>query len=219
MKKLYPFLMLVILSSQFTAYSQFEYYVPKTYLNKHNSLDCILSASPDILFNTPNGTQFAGGLKFECFLSKRFSVDVDLVFSHDYFHSGPGLIGIPVFLLTFNSEGSAGSSDQSFSDFLFYAAAVVLSVEHLSYHIPVGYKTDISPYVSLLRYRYSYEHGNYEPLDVAGEQLSFAQGIEINNYIGKFVLSPYAEYNVGYQDHKIGYNIGLYCGIYLPVKK
>ena len=103
-------------------------------------------------------------------------------------------------------------------DFLFAVAAIALSFEHISYHIPVKDNLDISPYVSLLRYKYAYEHGNYSDNDFIGEQMSFASGVQINKYFGRFMLSPYAEYNIGYKDHIPGFNFGVYCGIYFPTK-
>jgi hypothetical protein len=200
----------------FVTYSQFEYYQPEVTKMQHQSGDIILSVSPNILFNTPNGVQIAGGVKFQMFLSKRISFDADLVFGRDYLHTGPGIIGIPVGLLL--GTGSEIESD-SFSDFLFYAAMIALSFEHISYNVPVKSDMDISPYISLLRYKYAYEHGNYSDPNVKGEQLSFALGLQLNKYFGRFVLSPYAEWNMGYMDHISGFNVGVYCGIYFPVKK
>jgi hypothetical protein len=204
--------------SCFTGFSQFEYYKPEVTLNQHQTGDIILSASPlNFLCNTPNGVQIAGGLKFQMFLDNRFSVDADLVFGRDYFHTGPGIIGIPLMFLTLGT-GSDINSD-SFAEFLFYVAAIALSFEHFSYHIPMKTDLDISPYVSLLRYKYAYEHGSYSDPNVKGEQLSSALGLQINKYFGRFILAPYAEWNMGYVDHISGYNLGVYCGIYFPVKK
>jgi hypothetical protein len=211
-------LILFVACSCFTGYSQFEYYKPEVTGDQHQTGDIILSASPmNILCNTPNGVQLAGGLKFQLFLSKRFSVDADLVFGRDYLHTGPGIIGLPLGLFTIGT-GSEINSD-SFTEFFFYLAAIALSFEHFSYHIPVKTNLEISPYVSLLRYKYAYEHGNYSDPDIKGEQLSSALGLQINKYFGRFILSPYAEWSMGYGDHISGYNIGVYCGIYFPVKK
>jgi hypothetical protein len=65
----------------------------------HSFGDICLYGSPDILFNTPNTVQFGGGIKFRLFLAKRFSLDADMVFARDYVHGGPGVIGIPIWLL------------------------------------------------------------------------------------------------------------------------
>ena len=208
-----------LLSTCLVSYSQFEYYKPDTTKNIHRSGEFIVSASPNVLLKTPNGSQMAAGIKMQLFLGKRFSIDGDLVFGRDYVHLGPGLIGLPLGLLAWSSEnGALFGDDGSLTEFLFSLAAIALSFEHISYHIPVENNLDIAPYVSLLRYKYAYEYGNYSDPDFIGEQLSFATGVQINNYFGRFVLSPYAEYNIGYKDHISGYNIGIYCGIYFPTK-
>jgi hypothetical protein len=176
----------------------------------HNFGQSILSFSPTVLLNTPNGIQLAGGIKYQFFLGKRISIDADFVLSKDYFHLGPGVIGVPIGLLASSSE----NEDAPISSFLFSLAAIALSFEHISYHIPVNTDLDISPYVSLLRYKSSYEHDNLSDTVFIGEQLSFASGVQINKYYGKFVFSPYGEYNVGYKDIKSRFNIGIYLGIY-----
>jgi hypothetical protein len=162
----------------------------------------------------------AGGAKIQLFLNDRFSLDADLVFGRDYVHLSPGLIGLPLLLLAKGSnEGlSFGGDDGSFTDFLISVALIAISFEHISYHVPLKNNLDISPYLSLLRYKYAYEHGKYSDLNFTGEQMSFATGVQFNKYFGRFVLAPYAEYNIGYSDHISGYNIGLYCGVYLPGK-
>ena len=179
----------------------------------------VFSISPNILCNTPNVVQLAGGLKFQMFLSKRISLDADLVFGRDYIHTGPGMIGLPLALIAFGSVNNFGESDLTLTDFLICAALIGLSFEHISYHVPVKSDLDISPYLSLLRYKYAYEYGNYSNQNVKGEQFSFALGLQLNKYFGRFLVSPYAECNIGYIDHLQGYNIGVYCGIYFPVKK
>jgi len=223
MKKYLLVFILFQVCSCLSTFSQLEYYKPDTNRNCHKAGEMILSASPNVLLKTPNGVQFAGGLKFQIFLGKRFSVDADMVFGRDYFHAGPGTIGLPLCLLAGgsffkNQEFSFGDGEGSFTDFLFSAAIIALSFEHVSYHIPVYKNLDISPYLSLLRYKYAYEYRNYSDSEFIGEQLSFASGVQINKYFGRFVLSPYAEYNIGYSDHISGCNIGLYCGIYFPNK-
>jgi hypothetical protein len=176
----------------------------------HSLGQSILSFSPTILLNTPNGVQLAGGIKFQLFFGKRLSIDADLVIGKDYFHLGPGIIGVPIGLWGLSLD----NEDAPIRDFLFSVAAIALSFEHLSYHIPVNTDLDISPYVSLLRYKSSYEHNNLSDPDFIGEQLSFASGVQINKYYGKFVFSPYCEYNVGYKDLDSRFNMGIYLGIY-----
>jgi hypothetical protein len=204
-------------------YSQVENYNPDNNIILHRAGEVILSGSPNILLRTPNGIQIAGGIKLQLFLSKRLSLDADMVLGRDYFHAGPGLIGLPLCLivsggLSRNQEFSLFDEGGGLSDFLFTIAVIALSFEHISYHIPVKNNLDVSPYLSLLRYKYAYEHGNYSDPDFMGEQLSFATGIQINKYFGRFVLSPYAEYNIGYRNHNPGYNLGIYCGVYFMKK-
>lgn len=204
-------------------YSQFEYYKPDTSLNHHRSGDLIASASPNVLYNTPNGIQMAAGIKLQVFISKRFSLDADLVFGRNYVHAGPGLIGLPLGLIAMGNVFVNGSAlfdnyEGSLIDFVFSLAAIAFSFEHISYHIPMKNNLDISPFLSLLRYKSAYEYGNYSNPDFIGEQFSFASGIQVNKYFGRFLVSPYAEYNVGYKDHIHGYNFGIYCGIHFPYK-
>jgi|GEM_PF-908305 hypothetical protein len=176
----------------------------------HSSGQSILSFSPTVLLNTPNGVQLAGGIKYQLFVGNRLSMDADIVFSKDYFHFGPGLIGLPLLLLS----GDGSDDFDSFGSFLFWLGAIALSFEHLSYHIPVNTDFDISPYVSVLRYKSSYEHNDLSNPDFIGEQLSFAFGVQICKYFGRFVFSPYSEWNVGYKDFKSRFNLGVYLGIY-----
>jgi hypothetical protein len=183
----------------------------------HRAGQSILSASPTILFNTPNGIQMAGGIKFQLFLGKRLSIDADLVFSRDYVHFGPGVIGVPMGLFALASDEVSEFED--FSSFLLTIAVMVLSFEHISYHIPVTTDLDIAPFVSLLRYKCSYLHDNPGNPDIVGDQLSFATGIQVNKYYGRFVLSPYGEFNLGYRDLAPRFNAGVYLGYYFRGKE
>ena len=177
----------------------------------HSKGQSMLMVSPTVLINTPNGAQLAGGIKYQLFLGNRVSLDADFVFGKDYFHLGTGLIGLPIGLLALEFE-------DDWWVFLFGLAAMALSFEHISYHIPVTTEMDISPYVSVFRYKYSYEYNNYSDTTFVGQQLSFASGVQINKYFGKFVFSPYCEYNIGYKDLGSRFNVGVYLGIYFARK-
>ena len=177
----------------------------------HSKGQSMLMASPTVLINTPNGVQFAGGIKYQVFLGNRVSLDADFVFGKDYFHLGPGLIGLPIGMLLFED-------DTEWWSFLLGLAMMAVSFEHISYHIPVTADLDISPYVSVLRYKNSYEYNNYSDTTFIGQQLSFATGVQVNKYIGKFLFSPYFEYNVGYKDLGSRFNVGVYLGIYFARK-
>jgi hypothetical protein len=199
------------------SFSQLEYAVNKqpSSIPVHVLGDLSFSGSGSVLLHTPNGVQLAGGFKMRLFMGKRISFDTDILFGRDYIHAGPGLFGIPVWILFLG-----GTSDETtFSEELFYYAVMALSAEHISYHIPCKNNLDISPYISLLRYKSAYEFEKSPDRVITEEQLSFAVGLEINKYYKRFVLSPYIEYNIGYTDHIPGINAGVYCGIYFPNKR
>jgi hypothetical protein len=182
---------------------------PKYTLPEYAFGDFSISASPNLLCNTPNGVQLAGGLKMNAYVCKWISFDADFVAGRDYFHFGPGIIGIPLFML-FLSGG--GMEIDSFGLLLLEVFVIALSAEHVAGHIPVKDVIDISPYFSLLRFKYSYKYGEYNSFNYAGDQVSYAIGIQVNKYFNRFYISPYAEVCVGYEDHIPGYNIGIYCG-------
>src|SRR5664280_1116984 len=129
-------------------------------------------SAPSLLYNTPNVLQLAGGFKLRMFLGKRVSFDTDMVFGRDYIHAGPGIIGIPAWILVVYSFGNE-SDDSPISELLFIAATMVLSAEHTPLHFPVRNSFDISPYLSLLRYKSSYEYGHYSNTGRTNEQLSY----------------------------------------------
>jgi hypothetical protein len=183
----------------------------------HTAGQAILSVSPDLLLNTPNGTQLAGGIKFQLFLGKRLSIDADLVIGKDYYHFGPGVIGVPLALFALGTDEEF--SFDNFSDFLISLAVIALSFEHLSYHIPVRTDLDISPYISVLRYKSSSKHTDLSDPDFISDQLSFATGVQVYKYFGRFVLSPYGEYNLGYKDLASRFNLGVYLGYYFSGQK
>jgi hypothetical protein len=183
----------------------------------HSLGDFSFAGSPNILINTPNGIQFAGGLKIRMFLGKRFSFDSDLMFGRDYIHGGPGIIGIPIWMFAMGSGNE--DVESSWSDFLFKLAAMALSAEHMAYHVPVGTRADLSPYISLLRYKSAYEYGVYSETNRTNEQFSFATGLELNKYFKRLFLAPYVEWNIGYADHISGFYTGVYCGMFFLNKK
>ena len=180
----------------------------------HSRGDLSFSASANILLNTPNGVQLVGGFKMRIFMTKRISFDSDILFGRDYIHAGPGIFGIPLWIIYLGSSGNSEESETSLSNLLFYALVMVTSAEHTSFHFPVRKSFDISPYFSLLRYRSSYEYGRYSNTNMTNEQFCFATGLELNKYCKRLLLSPYIEYSMGYANHVPGINAGIYCGIY-----
>jgi hypothetical protein len=190
----------------------------------HSRGDMSFSGSANILLNTPNSMQFAGGVKMRIFLGKRISFDTDLVFGRDYFHAGYGLIGVPLWMLLLgplkSSEKLSDATSVNFDQLtLICVFFMILSAEHASFHFPVKNSFDISPYFSLLRYKSAYEYGIYNNTNMTNQQHSFAAGLELNKYYKRFLLSPYLEYNIGYVDHVSGFNAGIYCGIFFLNKK
>ena len=183
-------------------------------IRNHSKGQSMLLASPTVLLNTPKGVQVAGGIKYQLFISERFSMDADFVIGKDYWHLGPGLLGLPLGLLFINQSSDIESNSDSWLTFLIGVAAVALSFEHISYHIPVNSNLDISPYVSLMRYKSSHANYNRSDTTFVGEQLSFATGMQINKYSGRYVFSPYVEYNLGYKDLASRFNVGVYFGLY-----
>jgi|WetSurMetagenome_2_1015567.scaffolds.fasta_scaffold140789_2 hypothetical protein len=203
------------LSTCFSTYSQYKYFNFELPIDHHTGGDVILSASPTVLLYTPNGSQLAGGIKIQIFLSKRFSLDADLMLSRNYVHLSPGLIGVPLGILALSM---GGDEDRSLIDFFASLAAIALAIEHVSYHIPMTRQFDISPYVSLLRYKYASEINNNSEPGFINEQFCFTTGVQLNKYFGRFVLAPYAEYSIGYRDKLSGCNFGVYFGICFPTK-
>ena len=216
-----PLLVIVILLYGNIAFSQFDYYVPKDTLkediklyNRHFPGEKKISLSPNILTSHEFGVKLSGGIKFQVFLWSRISLDADLVLGKDYIHGGPGVIALPFWLLFFHQSGFEVEGDGGFAGFLILVAAGILSFEHVSYHIPLNDDWEISPYVSLLRFK-QYIPPEHESTSHDG-QLSFATGIQMDKYIGRFFISPYAEYNIGYRDGISGFNTGVGLGISFP---
>ena len=169
----------------------------------------MLSVSPNILTSHEFGVKFAGSISFQFFLGKRLSVDTDLALGKDYIHFGPGVIAIPFWLLFFSESEFQENNNMSLNEYLIMMAAAVLSFEHMSYHIPVNKDLDISPYVSLLRFRANTQTADNNTTD----NVSFATGVHFDKYFGRFFISPYAEYTVGYTHHVSGFNTGVGLGI------
>lgn len=194
-------------------------------LNRSNNIssmnakgDMILSLSPSVLVNTPLETQFASGFYFQLFLSPHFSVDADLMFGRDYAHFGPGTIVIPIWLLILATNDAPGfdpfflGNGDNFKTFLGFLALTALSFEHVSLHFPMSESSEISPYLSLLRYKYASSPSYRSDSNKVSSQFCGAIGVHYNKYVRSFVISPYIEYNVGYTDKKTGINAGINCG-------
>jgi hypothetical protein len=214
MKRLFLVFSCIVLSSEFYSQDLPQELHEKYLIPEYAYGDVSISLSPNLLCNTPNGVQLAGGFKINAYVCKWISFDADVVAGRDYLHFGPGLIGIPLFLLA----KSQGFTDFSYPEVLLELFIIALSAEHVSGHIPVNEIVDISPYFSLMRFQFSYDD-NYNPYsEYAGDQVSWAIGLQVNKYFNRLYISPYAEINVGYTDHIPRYNIGIYCGYFFYSK-
>jgi hypothetical protein len=199
------------------AYSQFEYYTPKDtirenteYPGRHQYGDMQLSLSPNIIVNPESGVRAAGGINFQIFLGRNFSLDADLLIGKNYIHGGPGVIAIPFWLFFFSASEPFLEDAGSIENLFIMVAVGILSLEHTSYHIRLSDDLEISPYISLLRYRIDLRKTENH---TQNGQFVFATGIHIDKYIGRFYISPYAEYNIGYRDKLSGFNTGVGIGI------
>jgi hypothetical protein len=184
----------------------------------HEFGDASISASPDVLFGSTDGAIIGGGVKLRMFVGKRFSFDSDLVIGPDYVHFGPGIIGLPLWYFGVNL-GFSSSDENSLASFLFMGAMMLLSAEHFAYHIPIQNNTDISPYLSLMRFKQI--SGLQDPKYPNGVNSSVygAIGLEMNKYFKRFVFSPYMDYDISYIGQGHGLNLGLNLGYYFPYRK
>jgi hypothetical protein len=207
-------LLLIVLYSCNTGYCQEIYIgrIPKFAIPEHKSGDFSISATAGLLFNTPNIVQPAGGLKLSVFVGKHISFDSDIMFGRDYVHAGPGIIGIPALMIIAGSDGPY--EFESFQGLIALIVIGVMSLEHVAGHIPVNKTFEITPYISLLRYRWAYEYGVYDETNRINEQFTGTLGLELNKYYKRLLLSPYIETVLGYQDGRVQLNAGISCGIF-----
>jgi hypothetical protein len=177
----------------------------------HVYRDAGLAFAPTYRYASSEGSSMAGTFKMRLFLGKRFSFDSEISFGKDYLTFGPGLLGIPCWLLLFPNL----DEDMSFNDLIGVAIIAALTAEHTAYHIPLKKYTDLSPYISLLKFKTYY--GGYKDAhpDTWEDQICFAIGLELNKYFNKVVLSPYIEYNQGYGDSRGFMYAGVYLGFYI----
>ena len=175
-----------------------------------------LGIGPVLLVNTGAGAPYAGTLTMQYFLGSRFCLKSDLVIGENYVHMGPGLLGIPLWML-FNSGSPSEHyfySVTDLRDLLFEVVSFVvfttLSFEQMSYHIPITAKSDISPSLSLLRLTIQASEGNRLMLDdEGGSHIGGAVGCRYNHYLGQVIFSPYAEYAMFYDNDVYNFNLGV----------
>lgn len=189
----------------------------------HRSGDFTLSIiAPNVLIDNSEGALPGAGLKLRYFVGKRFSFDTDLAIGRDYLHFGPGLIGIPLWLLAsglglgLNDVG--GDSKEDIASIVVVATVMILSAEHFAYHLPVGTSSDFSPYISLLRFKSLKYIRTPESPDEVVSSPNCAVGIELNKYAGRFVMSPYTDFEIAYDGSGHGFNFGFSAGYYFRSK-
>lgn len=218
MKKYYLALSFFLISALLYAQIQEEPEFKNCDQIVHYKKDVSISFSPNMLFNTPCGRIFAGGMQIRMFVGKRFSFDSDLMIGRDFLQLGPGIFGLPALLLGYNWSFGTGEEDNTFTEFLIMGIAVLLSAEHFSYHFPVKENTEISPYISFLRFR-SFDNAENSENGYGESSACFAAGLEINTYFKRFIFSPYIDYTIGYSGPINGFTCGINCGYYLPSRK
>jgi len=211
------FLISILLLTAFSVFSQQQSETQTSDYTIHSPGDASISLSGNKLINDPFRSQFAGGVKIRMFLGKRVSFDSDLAVGKDYIHFGPGIFGLPLWF--FGTKLFNSGDDSSSGGGLFGLIMMALSAEHIAYHFPVKKTTDISPFISVLRFKQL----TVDDINVAPEEtyshISFVAGIEVNKYFKRFLLSPYAEYNIAYDGYVKGFNFGINFGYYLPFGK
>jgi hypothetical protein len=177
----------------------------------HIYKDAGFALAPVLRYNSSEGTSIAGSFKMRMFLGKRFSFDSDITLGKDFVTFGPGLLGIPFWLLGFPSESGDG---YRFGELLIIGAMVLLTAEHTAYHIPLKNYTDLSPYISLLRLQAAMNDNPDNPYS-GSDKICYAFGLELNKYFNKFVFSPYVEYNQAYGSSYGHIFAGAYFGLYI----
>ncbi len=173
---------------------------------RHLDGDWYFGAAPVMIRNSHNfPSGMVMGLKSRVFIGEHFSFDADIVFGRDYRHMSLGVIGLTVGLI----NTIFFWKDDKQPD-IFFGILMLLAVEHFAYHGKLGANTDISPYVSLLRYtalkRSSLTDNPKE------EQNGFAIGIELNQYKNRFSISPFIEYYHSYSSRYNSVQFGIYLG-------
>jgi hypothetical protein len=218
MKKLLLIFSLILTTMEIFGQSRNESGSQTLNRTSHSLGDASISVSPNVLFGSTDATIIAGGMKLRLFVGDRLSFDSDLVLGPDYVRFGPGLIGLPLWCIGISS-GFNFSDENSIGSVLFMGAIMLLSAEHFAYHIPIQNNTDISPYLSLLRFKQI--SGLLDPKYTDGINSSVygAIGLEMNKYYKRFVFSPYIDYDVSYTGQGHGFNLGLNLGYYFPSDK
>ena len=87
MRRLLSVFSIILISTVLSARAQDEPVYQASDKMGHSGLDFSISASPNVVFNTPDGPVVAGGLKLRMFIGKRFILSPYIDYSAGY--SGP----------------------------------------------------------------------------------------------------------------------------------
>jgi hypothetical protein len=174
----------------------------------HEPYDWTLSLSP-VYANHPEALpRIVGSFDASLYLSQHVSLNANFAAGKGYVQAGPGLIGIPLFIV-FNESGI---SSESIEGFLLKMAFIILSFENLNFHIPVKRNFEISPYMSLLRFKFI--EGGYGK----GQETSFnlVAGTRLNIFFtDRFFVSPFVESTWDWSlNGRWGFNGGIQFGFY-----
>ncbi|WP_163710731.1 hypothetical protein [Mangrovibacterium lignilyticum] len=166
--------------------------------------------------NDPYQSTYAGGIKIRMFLGERFSFDSGFLFGKDHGQFGIGTLGIPIWLL---GMSFVVEDKETLTEFLLMGALMLMSAEHMAYHIPASSRMTISPYVSFLRFKQLSVYDESVNSDDFQSPVCFSVGLEINNYFKRFVVSPFVDYNIAYSGDARGVNFGINLGYHFPSRR
>jgi hypothetical protein len=207
---------LLVVYCSFSAIGQEDFYQDPTPV-MHEVRDWTLSISPNYI-NHPNAyPRVVGGLNSMVFLGKYFSLNANVAAGQGYFHFGPGIIGVPAIII---AGGNMLLENSDMEAILIWAVMLGLAFENFNIHIPVTSHFEISPYISLLRFKYIEEGygGNGEDWN-----LNMVGGIRLNIFTSdRFFISPYMEATRDWANKTRGIwgvNGGLHAGFYFKGKQ
>ncbi len=222
MKKIL-YLVLIVIGISSTVFAQDDIFRSDSYgqnmLHRKRDFSIFLSTAY-LSANNPYNPTLSGGLKMRMFVGERFSFDSGFMIGQDHSQWGIGTLGLPIWMLGMgilaDEEDDIGAE---FGKLLFFGVVMLLSAEHIAYHIPMQDRIEFSPYVSLLRMKQFTIVESPEHPDGYVGATCFALGAELNTYFNKFIVSPYVDYSIGYSGDFRGFAIGVNVGYYFPTKR
>jgi len=154
----------------------------------HELRDWTISASPTYAYH-PNGfPRVVGGLNSMVLLGKYFSLNANMAAGPGYIHFGSGIIGIPAIIM---GGGDIIFADLEFEAFIIWAALLALAFENFNIHIPLTSILELSPYISLLRFKYIKEGYGGQGFDW---NVNIVGGVRLNIFMtDRFFIAPFVE--------------------------